>query len=80
MLIGRPRWVLPLPLPIFLVWPFVVMALGGVALAQRFVSRQATSFSRLTTVRFVLLAFFQLSGLRVDVRAHDGARILVWLV
>ena len=80
VLIGGPRWVLPLPLPIFLVWPFVVIAFGGVTLAQRLVSRQGASFSRLAVVRVGLLALFQLSGLRVNVRSTDGARIFVWLV
>jgi len=72
--------VLPLPLPVLLVWPFVVIALGGVALAQRFASRQSASFSRLAVARVGLSALFQLSGLRVHIRSTDGARILVWLV
>ena len=42
ILIGRARWSVPLPLPILLAWPFVLVALGGVTLAERMVGRRDT--------------------------------------
>ncbi len=79
ILIGRARWTVPLPLPIFLAWPFVLVALGGVTLAERIIGRRETR-GGLTMVHGGLSALCQLSGLRVDVRATDGTRVFVWLI
>lgn len=35
VLIGRADWTVPLPFPVFLLWPFILVALGGVRLAGR---------------------------------------------
>ena len=37
LLIGKARWTVPLPLPVFLAWPFSLVALGSVTLAGRLV-------------------------------------------
>ena len=72
--VGKARWV---PLPVFLVWPFVPVALGAVAVTERLVSSPST-LSKLTMVRGGLLALCQLSGLKIDVRSTDGSRVFVW--
>ena len=78
--IGNPSWTLPLPLPVFLAWPLIAIALGGVVLMQRVVDRQGASFSRLALTRVALRALFQLSGLKIDVRSTEGTRITMWLL
>ena len=78
VLIGKPRSVVPLPLPVFLVWPVMLVALAGVTLAARLVDGRDRD-SALTVARCGLLACCQLSGLRVDVRSSDGTRVLIWL-
>ncbi len=79
IVIGKARWTVPLPLPLFLAWPFILVALGGVTLAERRVDRRAARFSRLTLARGGLLALCQLSGRKIDVRSTDGTRVFVWL-
>ena len=75
--IGKARWTVPLPLPVFLAWPFVLVALAGVALTERLVNRRSTH-SKLTMAGGGLLALCQLSGLKIDVRSTDGSRVFVW--
>ncbi len=79
VLIGKARWTVPLPLPVFLFWPFILVALGGVTLVERLVDEGDARHSMLTMARCGLCAFCQLSGLRIDVRSPDGTRVLVWL-
>ena len=76
--IGNRRWTVPLPLPVFLVWPFVLLALGGVALSRGLIGHREGHISRLAIAQTGLLALFYLSGLTVDVHAKDGTRVLVW--
>ena len=49
--IGKARRTVPLPLPIFLAWPFVLVALSGVAVAERLAPTRSTN-SKLTIARF----------------------------
>jgi hypothetical protein len=78
--IGKGKWpALPIPLPLFLLWPLVAVALGAVILAQRLVSEPSDARSGLLMARTALLAFCQLSGLCVDLRSADGDRVRVWL-
>ena len=76
--IGNRRWTVPLPLPVFLVWPFVLLALGGVSISRGLIGRREGDVSKLAIAQTGLLAFFYLSGLTVDVHAKDGTRVLVW--
>ncbi|MCC6738944.1 MAG: hypothetical protein IT452_07845 [Planctomycetia bacterium] len=70
---------LPLPIPLFLLWPLVAVAVLVTAIVQlaRRITRPAA-----TTPLFppVLEALFQLSGLRVDIRDREGTSVLVWLI
>ncbi len=79
ILLGKTRWSVPLPLPVFLAWPLVLVALGGVTVAEHLVARRH-AVPRLTLARAGLLALCQLSGLKIDVRSADGTRVLIWLM
>ena len=70
---------MPLPLPVFLAWPLVLVALAGVTMAERLAVRR-DAVAGLTMARAGLLALCQLSGLKIDVRSADGTRVFIWLV
>ena len=72
--IGRKRGV-PLPLPLFLVWPFLL--LGGLilAVARLLVPNGTPAAASLDAGRLGLLTLFHLSGLRVDVETADGMNV-----
>lgn len=76
--IGNRRWTIPLPLPVFLVWPFVLLALGGVWISRGLIASREGDVSKLAIAQTGLLGLFYLSGLSVDVHAKDGTRVLVW--
>ena len=78
VLIGKARWTVPLPLPVFLAWPFILVALASVTLAECLVGGRDARHS-LTMARRGLFTFCQLSGLKVDVRSTEGTRVFVWL-
>ncbi|MBI2919613.1 MAG: hypothetical protein HYY18_00850 [Planctomycetes bacterium] len=70
---------LPVPIPLFLLWPvafLAVLATGAVQLTRR-LNRPAAETPLLPAP---LEALFQLSGLRLDVRTHDGTGVLVWFL
>lgn len=67
---GRKRMI-PLPVPLFLLWPFILLALAVVGLAGWLTRRQPAARSGLLVARTALLATFHLSGLRIDVRSRD---------
>ena len=78
--IGRQRWpTVPLPLPLFPIWPLVLLALGAVALARK-VLPESDARTALTIAHTAVLAFFQLSGLRIDVESADRTRVRMWLI
>ena len=67
---------LPLPVPLFILWPLAFLAVaatGAVQLARR-ITRPA---AETPLVPPPLEALFQLSGLRLDVRTRDGTGILI---
>jgi hypothetical protein len=76
----RRRWLLPLPLPLFLLWPFVVLAIGGVRLADALRRRPGSTTGRHAGARAALHALCQLRGLRLDVCSSDDIRLLVWFL
>lgn len=70
---------LPIPIPLFLLWPLAFLAVaatGAVQLARRTTRPAAET----PLVPPPLEALFQLSGLRVDVRTRDGTGVLVWFI
>ena len=78
-MVRTPKWAVPLPLPLFLAWPVVFIALGGVTMAQALVDERDTR-AALRMARVGLFAFCQLSGFKLDVRSAEGERVLVWLL
>ncbi len=76
--IGNRRWTVPLPLPVFLFWPFVLLALGGVSMSRGLIASREGEISKLAIAHTGLLCLFYLSGLTVDIHAKDGTRVLVW--
>jgi hypothetical protein len=77
---GRSRRLFPLPLPVFLLWPLVLFALALVWLAERLLRLSGADPSWLRAAKVGLLAFFHLSGFRIEVESSDGTRLRVLLV
>ena len=67
---GRKRMI-PIPMPFFLLWPFILLALAVVGLASCLTRRQYPSPRGLVAAKTAILALFHLSGLRIDVRSRD---------
>ncbi len=78
VMVRTPKCVVPLALPVFLAWPFFLVALGGVTMAQALVDERDTR-AALRMARTGLFAFCHLSGFKLDVRSAEGERVLVWL-
>jgi hypothetical protein len=76
VLVGMPgpRWVPPLPLPLFLLWPLVPLGLGLAGLMRLGGSRKAE------TVRTAALMCCHLRGLTIDVRSADRERVHIRFV
>ncbi len=69
---GNKNLWLPIPLPLFVLWPLAIAVVGVVAVApDRRVTRQ---------LRHVLLIVGSLSGLRVDVVDAENHRFLFWII
>ena len=62
----------PLPLPVFLFWPLVLLALGCVELLRRIVPVDSEAAAGLLAARTGLLALFQLSGTEIDLQSRGG--------
>ena len=77
---GGRRWMVPLPLPLFLGWPLVLVPLGAAVVIERLFRSRAVGRSRPTVAGAVLSLVCQLSGLRVDIRNVRGVRLLIWLI
>jgi hypothetical protein len=88
---GGRSWYLPLPL--FILWPLVLVALGGLAIGvwigrspssssggvQR--SRPPVSVGRgVAAARLALHAFCQLKGLKIDVKSSSGEELRLWFI
>jgi hypothetical protein len=69
--IPRPRWLPPIPLPLFLLWPFVVVCLSIARLLDK---DRPTEAAKLRTAMHV---FRELRGLNIDVDAADNKRVRI---
>jgi hypothetical protein len=76
---GRKRTI-PLPIPFFLLWPFILLALAVVGFVGWVTRRQGPSPGGLVVAKTALLAMFHLSGLRIDVRSRDHDNFHLWLI
>ena len=76
LLIGipRPRWLPPLPLPLFLLWP---VALGGHAFHRALRGRDPDRAAR---ARVAVEAFEQLRGLSIDIETGGQRALRIWCV
>ncbi len=72
--IPGPRWLPPIPIPLFLLWPFVLVCLGIARLLDR--DRPAKA----AKLRTALQAFRQLRGLTIDIDTADDRQVRIWLV
>ena len=74
------RRMMPLPLPFFLLWPFILLALCVVRLARWLAHQDRVSLERLALADAAILATFQLSGLRIDVRSRKHNNVYIWFL
>jgi hypothetical protein len=77
--IGRQRRI-PLPLPAFLLWPFAFLAWYVLTIARLAFSHDLRVSRKLPCVRTILYSYANLSGLRIDVRSHDGSGVYVRMI
>ncbi len=75
-LIGIPRlrWLPPIPIPLFLLWPFALVCLGIARLLDR--NRPAEA----AKLRTAMQAFRELRGLTIDVDTADHRQVRIWFV
>ena len=69
----RLRW-LPLPIPLFLLWPFVWACLGIARLLDRDRPVEAEK------LRTAMQVFRELRGLSIDVDTADHEQVRIWFV
>ncbi len=72
--IPGPRWLPPIPIPLFLLWPFVLVCQAIARLLSR--DRPAEA-AKLQTA---LQAFRGLRGLSIDVDTADHKQVRIWFV
>jgi hypothetical protein len=76
--VGRQRRV-PLPAPLFLLWPLVAAAIVGIY-TVRGLRRLIGLRPGAPIVPILIGAAFRLSGLKVDIRTRDGTDVLLWFL
>jgi hypothetical protein len=72
--IPGPRWLPPIPLPLFLLWPVVPLGLGVAKLMD---TARPIEAARLRTATQV---FLQLRGLSIDVDTADHKQVRIRFV
>ncbi len=72
--IPGPRWLPPVPIPLFLLWPFVLVCLGIARLLDRDRPDEATK------LRIAMQAFRELRGLTIDLNTADHKQVRIWFV
>ncbi len=75
-LIGIPgrRWLPPIPIPLFLLWPFVLVCQG---IARLLEGERPAEAAKLRTA---MQAFRELRGLTIDVDIADHKQVQIWFV
>ena len=69
-----PRWLPPLPLPLFLLWPFVPICLGLARLLDKDRPDEAAK------IRAAMQVFRELRGLTIDVDTADHEQVRIRFV
>lgn len=77
--VGRKRG-FPLPLPLFLLWPLLLVGWLLLEGARLLVPRGAAAALSLDAARLGFLTLFHLSGLSVDVQTSDGVNVRFRLI
>ncbi len=72
--IPGPRWLPPIPIPLFLLWPFVLVCLGIARLLDRARPAEAAKLRTATQV------FRELRGLTIDVDTANHKQVRIWFV
>ncbi len=72
--IARPRWLPPIPVPLFVLWPFVPVGLGLAGLLDR--ARPGDG----AKLRTVMEVFRNTRGLTVDVDTADHKHVHIRFV
>jgi len=72
--IPGPRWLPPIPIPLFLLWPFVLVCLGLARLLDRDRPAEASK------LRTAMQAFRELRGLTIDVDTARHKQLRIWFV
>ena len=72
--IPGPRWLPAIPIPLFLLWPFVPVFLGLARLLDRDRPTEAAK------LRAAMHVFRELRGLTIHVDAADHKQVRVWFV
>ena len=72
--VGRGRYWLPVPVPVFVFWPVVVLLLVAEVAGRRLTWRRGVE------IQTLLRVLGSLSGLRVEVVGAAGGRFLLWIV
>ncbi len=72
--IPGPRWLPPIPIPLFLLWPFVLVCLGIARLLDRDRPAEAAK------LRTAMQAFRELRGLIIDADTANHKQVRIWFV
>lgn len=72
--ISGPRWLPPVPVPLFPLWPIVLLCLGLASLLQ---GKRPSDAEKL---RIAVLMFRELHGLAIDVQTRDRKQVRLWFV
>jgi hypothetical protein len=72
--IPGPRWLPPVPLPLFLLWPLVLACLGVARLLDRDRPEPARK------LRTAMHVFTELRGLTIDVDTRDHKKVRIRFV
>jgi hypothetical protein len=76
---GRQRRI-PLPLPVFLLWPFAFLAWYVLTVARLAFSDDAGLSRKFHVASTILHSYANLSGLRIDVHSQDGGGIYLRMI
>jgi hypothetical protein len=72
--VSRRRWLPPIPIPLFLLWPLVLACLGIARVLDRDRPAEAAK------LRTAMLVFRELRGLTIDVDVADHKQVRIWFV
>jgi hypothetical protein len=72
--IPGPRWLPPIPIPLFLLWPLVLVCLGIARLLDRDRPAEAAK------LRTAMQAFRELRGLTIDVDTAERKQVRIWFI